>query len=1311
MRRFDGGGRVVGERRFVGLFTSGVYDDSVRHIPLLRRKVEAVLAAAGFVPGSHDARALVHTLETLPRDELFQIADGELYDLALGVLHLQERQRLALFVRRDPFDRFVSCLVYVPRDRYSTELRERMKEILAESFAGEVRAFDVGVGDSPLARTQFVIRAGPGGLPAYDVKAIEARLAEAAQSWDDRLRQALVERCGEERGLELFRRYQAAFPAAYRDDFDAASAVGDVLRIEAMADPGRAEAAALGSHLYRPAGAAPHEVNFKLYRVGAPRPLSDVLPMLENMGFRVISEVPYAVEPAGAPDLVWVRDFVLHALDVPEVDVDSVHERFAETFLRVWNGEADDDGLNRLVVAAGLSWREVVVLRAYYRYQRQIGLAFSQAYTAQAFARNPRPTRLLLELFQARFDPRAKRGRKVRVAAVNAEFRDALTAVAVLDEDRILRRFRSLIRSTLRTNYFQRSAPAPQADGGPKPYLSLKLDSRSIKRLPLPKPLYEVFVYSPRTEAIHLRGGKVARGGVRWSDRPEDFRTEVLGLMKAQMVKNAVIIPVGAKGGFIVKRPPAGGGREELQREAVECYKTMIRGLLDLTDNLRGEAVVPPADLVRHDDDDPYLVVAADKGTATFSDLANAVAAEYGFWLGDAFASGGSAGYDHKAMGITARGAWESVKRHFRELGVDVQRQEVTVVGVGDMSGDVFGNGMLLSAHLRLVGAFNHQHIFVDPDPDPAASLAERRRLFALPRSSWSDYDPALISPGGGVFPRGAKAIALSPEVRARFGIRRGSVAPDELLRALLRAEVDLLWFGGIGTFVKASDESDADAGDRLNDGVRVDARELRCRVVGEGANLGLTQRGRIEFALGGGKLNTDAIDNSGGVDTSDHEVNIKILLGDAVARRRIDLARRDQLLAAMSDDVARLVLRDNYLQGQAISAAEAEGTALLDAQGRMMRDLERAGRLDRRLEFLPDEEALAARRAAGRGLTRPELAVLLAYAKISLHQDLVASDLPDDPQLVHDLGALLSAAAAARVRRRDRPPPAAPRDHRHPRHQQHGQPGRPDLRHPDDGSHRRAADRRRPRLHHQPRRLRATAGVERHRGARRPGAGDAPDEDDPGGREAGRADDACGSCATPANPSTSPPGWRSSGPGRPPCWARSRPSSPGRNGRRSTAAGRSTPVKECRRSWPAGWRASRCWPRCARWWRSPGGSGWGSSEVARVYFGLGARFGLEELRGRAAAGAAGADDDRWQAAAGEALIQDLFAHQSAMTASALTSGAAAAEARDAWLAARQPLVDRLDATLAEIRAAPAGDFAAMLTVANHQLRLLVAEA
>jgi len=991
---FDAQGRVTGERLFAGLFTSTAYNRSPWDIPLLRRKVAWVAARAGFAPNSHDAKALEHILETFPREELFQISDDDLYEMALGILHLQERQRVALFTRRDPYERFVSCFVYVPRDRISSNLRRRIAGILERAFAGKLNDSFVQMVDQPLARLHFLIATTPGEIPAADLKLVESQIAQTSRSWTDAFQEALIAAKGEAAGVGLMRDFRDAFQAGYQVAFDAASAVEDADFVRVALRSSRP-----AINLYRPAGAGANVLHLKLYQAGEKIALSTVLPSLENFGLKVISENPFEIKPAGQKKSVWLHDFAMVSADDAPLDLEKVRANFHEAYGRIWSGEMEDDGFNRLVLVAGLSWRDVTILRAYCKYLRQAAIAFSQTYMEQTLNANPAIAQAVVALFYARFDPAFAGDRAAAEKKIAASILTMLDKVANLDDDRILRRFWNAAANTLRTNAFQTAA-----DGAVKPYLSFKLNSQKIEDLPLPRPMVEVFVYSPRVEAIHLRGGKVARGGIRWSDRREDFRTEILGLMKAQMVKNAVIVPVGSKGGFVVKQPPANGSREALMAEVVDCYKTLIRGLLDITDNLVAGKIVPPPSVVRHDDDDPYLVVAADKGTATFSDIANGVSRDYGFWLDDAFASGGSAGYDHKKMGITARGAWECVKRHFREIGHDIQSADFTCVGVGDMSGDVFGNGMLLSAHTRLVAAFNHLHIFIDPDPDPKASFAERKRLFDLPRSAWSDYDPKVLSKGGGVYERKAKSISLSPEARARFGIDKEQLTPNELIQVLLKAEVDLLFLGGIGTYVKASGESHAEVGDRANDAVRINGATLRCKVVGEGANLGLTQRGRIEAALNGRRLNTDALDNSAGVDTSDHEVNIKIALNEAVTSGALTMARRDDLLAAMTEDVGLLVLRDNYLQSQAVSLAATQSYMLLDQQGRFMRALERQGKLDRAIEYLPDDETLRQRLQLRVGLTRSELSVLLAYAKTSLYEDLLPSDLPDDPQLAEDL-------------------------------------------------------------------------------------------------------------------------------------------------------------------------------------------------------------------------------------------------------------------------------------------------------------------
>jgi glutamate dehydrogenase len=1006
VKRFDNAGAVCAERRFIGLYTHTAYSSSPRQIPVLRRKAERVLERSGFARGSHDHKALVEILETYPRDELFQITEDELYEIALGILHLGERRRVRLFVRRDAFGRFLSCLVYLPLERYNTDVRRRIEQILTDAFNGTSVDFSARVSESVLARLHIVVYTEPGTTGDHDLPAIEAAIAVATRTWSDDLQDALIGELGEDRAGGLFRRYGDAFPVAYRDDFTAVAAVADIQRIERLDPEGD-----LDMSLYQPLKSPVDHMAFKLLRSGEPILLSDVLPLLENMGVKITDERPFEVTPVDrAP--VWIYDFGLDCGEGVEFQTDHVRQVFQDAFAQVWRGAIENDGFNRLVLSAELTWREIALLRAIAKYLRQAGTTFSQAYMEETLTGNPELARLLVQLFHLRFTPQRPRGIETEVRELVREIEGALDAVAGLDEDRILRSFLSVILAMLRTNYFQSGQ-----DHGPKAYLSFKLDPAGIPDLPAPRPMFEIFVYSPRMEGIHLRAGKIARGGIRWSDRREDFRTEILGLMKAQTVKNAVIVPTGAKGGFVLKRPPA--DRDALRDEVVECYRTLVRGLLDLTDNLVGGEVVAPPEVVCHDGDDPYLVVAADKGTATFSDIANALSAEYDFWLGDAFASGGSTGYDHKGMGITARGAWESVKRHFSELEIDIGRTDFTVVGVGDMSGDVFGNGMLLSRRIKLIGAFDHRHVFLDPDPDPEQSFEERARLFALPSSSWADYDEKLISPGGGVFPRAAKTIPLSPEVRAALAVDAKTLPPNEVIRALLRAPVDLFWNGGIGTFVKAKHETHAEVGDRMSDAIRVDAEELRCRVVGEGGNLGLTQRARIAYALRGGGVTMDAIDNSAGVDCSDHEVNIKILLNGIVSEGDLTEARRNALLAEMTDEVADLVLRDNYEQTQVISTSSAQAASMVDVHARYMRSLEQAGRLDRALEFLPDDETLAERKSAERGLTAPELAIMLSYTKISLYEELLASDLPDDRHLANDFEHYFPTAIQERFRDR----------------------------------------------------------------------------------------------------------------------------------------------------------------------------------------------------------------------------------------------------------------------------------------------------
>ncbi len=995
VKKFGPDGEVTGERRFLGLYTSAAYKNSPREIPLIRHKVERVLRRAGFPPASHDHKALLEIIESYPRDSLFQMDSDELFEVAMGILGLGERQRVRLFVRHDPLDRFVECLVTIPRDRFNTENRERVGRILLEAFGGSHLDWTLQRSESVLVRALYIVHCAKGTPTDYDVSEIESRLARETRAWTDDLRSALIEAHGEDEGIELHRRYERAFPLAYRADWPASAAVADVEHIEQLA-------AGNGPimSLYRPSSGQVGTLRSKLFSAGRVS-LSDVLPTFEHMGATVIDERPYEIAPAGETK-AWIYDFGLRCV---AEDVERVGDLFQEAFLAARRDELEDDGLNGLVLRAALTGREVTIIRAVAKYLRQAGIAFSDAYMERTLLGHPAIATLLVKLFCARFDPqRRDRGAAERL---RREVEEAVDAVESLDEDRILRSFLSVVCAILRTNYFRIGSGEEDPVGDPgthRPYLSFKLDPTKIATLPAPRPRFEIFVYSPRFEGVHLRGGKVARGGLRWSDRREDFRTEILGLMKAQMVKNALIVPVGSKGGFVLKRPPVEGGREALAQEGIACYRMFLSGLLDVTDNIRSGEVVPPDRVVRYDDDDPYLVVAADKGTATFSDIANEVSAAYDFWLGDAFASGGSQGYDHKQMGITAGGAWESVKRHFRALERDIQQTDFTVAGIGDMSGDVFGNGMLLSRHIKLVAAFNHMHVFLDPDPDAERSFAQRRRLFELPRSSWTDYDQSLISEGGGVYPRTAKSIALSPQVREVLAIEDSELAPNDLIRAILRAPVDLLWNGGIGTYVKASSETHADAGDKANDALRVDGRELRCSVVGEGGNLGFTQRGRIEYALGGGRINTDAIDNVAGVNCSDHEVNIKILLGSLIAAGEMTRQQRNELLAEMTEAVGDQVLYGSYTQTQALSIGLAQAPSMIDVHARLIHQLVQVTGLNRELEFLPDDETISERKAAHQGLVAPELAVVMAYCKIFLYAQLLESDLPEDPYLAHDL-------------------------------------------------------------------------------------------------------------------------------------------------------------------------------------------------------------------------------------------------------------------------------------------------------------------
>lgn len=992
VKRYGADGKPSGEVRFVGLFTAEAYDEPAHGVPLVRAKVARVMARAGKAPSSHNEKRLRNILETYPRDELFQASEDDLLAAALGILHLYDRPRVRLFERRDPFDRFAAVLLFVPRERYDSDLRQRAGEILAEAYGGRVSAYQPAFPDAPLARVHFIISFSPGDHLEPNLKAVEAQIAAAARTWEDRFSSA-VRASGRSTPevADMVARYAEAFTAGYRERYDAGEALTDIAVIESLTPqtPVRVRA-------FRRAADSKTQLRFKLYRPGSPAPLADVLPILENMGLKAMVESGFPILPAGGRR-VYVHEFELDDQHGEHLVFDDIKSAFEDAFTAIWTGATENDGFNRMVLELSISWREAALIRALCRYRQQSGLDPSQRVQETALSNHPGVARLILDLFRTKFDPAISADlgeRAAQAVAVMDEIVQALQQVDSLDDDRVLRRLALLVGAIKRTNYYQLGE-----DGAPKPYISFKVASGELSDLPLPKPYREIFVWATHIEGVHLRFGPVARGGLRWSDRRDDFRTEVLGLVKAQQTKNAVIVPVGSKGGFYPKQLPKGGAPDAVRGEAVRAYKTFLSGLLDITDNLDPEGhVIRPAGVVAHDGDDPYLVVAADKGTATFSDIANGVAESYGFWLGDAFASGGSAGYDHKEMGITARGAWEAVKRHFRELGKDIQSEPFTVVGVGDMSGDVFGNGMLLSTQIRLQAAFDHRHIFLDPNPDVAKSYAERERMFALPRSSWDDYDRKAISKGGGVFARSLKSIPLSREVRAMLGVEAEALSPAELMNAILKAPAELLYLGGIGTYVKAAREGNAEVGDKANDAVRVSAGDLRVKVVGEGANLGLTQAGRIEFALRGGRVNTDAIDNSAGVDSSDHEVNIKILTGMLERTGILDRKKRDKLLKSMTADVASHVLDHNYDQTLALSLMDLDAAGELEPHARYMAHLESRGQLDRAVEGLPDASVIAERRQAGKGLTRPEEAVLLAYGKLELKGDMAASPVADDP-------------------------------------------------------------------------------------------------------------------------------------------------------------------------------------------------------------------------------------------------------------------------------------------------------------------------
>ncbi|EJN18263.1 NAD-glutamate dehydrogenase [Pseudomonas sp. GM80] len=998
IREIDADGKVIKEHRFMGLYTSSVYGESVRVIPFIRRKVEEIETRSGFQSKAHLGKELAQVLEVLPRDDLFQTPVDELFTTVMSIVQIQERNKIRVFLRKDPYGRFCYCLAYVPRDIYSTEVRQKIQQVLMERLKASDCEFWTFFSESVLARVQLILRVDPKNRLDIDPVLLEKEVVQACRSWQDDYAALTVESFGEAHGTNVLADFPKGFPAGYRERFAAHSAVVDMQHLLSLNEKNP-----LVMSFYQPLGqvSGQRELHCKLYHADTPLALSDVLPILENLGLRVLGEFPYRLRHTNGREF-WIHDFAFTAAEGLDLDIQQLNDTLQDAFVHIVRGEAENDAFNRLVLTAGLPWRDVALLRAYARYLKQIRLGFDLGYIASTLNNHTDIARELTRLFKTRFylarklsdDDLEDKQQRLEQAILTA-----LDDVQVLNEDRILRRYLDLIKATLRTNFYQ-----TDANGQNKSYFSFKFNPHAIPELPKPVPKFEIFVYSPRVEGVHLRFGNVARGGLRWSDREEDFRTEVLGLVKAQQVKNSVIVPVGAKGGFLPRRLPLGGSRDEIAAEGIACYRIFISGLLDITDNLKDGALVPPLNVVRHDDDDPYLVVAADKGTATFSDIANGIAIDYGFWLGDAFASGGSAGYDHKKMGITAKGAWVGVQRHFRERGINVQEDSITVVGVGDMAGDVFGNGLLMSDKLQLVAAFNHLHIFIDPNPNPATSFVERQRMFDLPRSAWTDYDTSIMSEGGGIFSRSAKSIAISPQMQERFDIKADKLTPTELLNALLKAPVDLLWNGGIGTYVKASTESHADVGDKANDALRVNGNELRCKVVGEGGNLGMTQLGRVEFGLNGGGSNTDFIDNAGGVDCSDHEVNIKILLNEVVQAGDMTDKQRNQLLASMTDEVGNLVLGNNYKQTQALSLAARRAYARIAEYKRLMGDLEGRGKLDRAIEFLPTEEQINERIAEGHGLTRPELSVLISYSKIDLKEQLLGSLVPDDDYLTRDM-------------------------------------------------------------------------------------------------------------------------------------------------------------------------------------------------------------------------------------------------------------------------------------------------------------------
>lgn len=995
INKFNDDGKIVGEYRFIGLFTSVVYYQSSKLIPIIRTKIQHVKELSGLPVNGYSGKALASIIESLPRDELFQASEQDLLTLCMGIVSLSIHRTARIFIREDKYKRFLSCMVFVPKTLFSTRTREKIEYVLEDNLKGTVVDHYTMVTDSPLARVNLIVKIdNKEDFPVYSVDDIEDSIEQIITSWQDKLLKEFHFCYDKAKVDTLFSNYSNAFSAGYIERYSAYNARWDVQAIEETLNSKE-----IKFDLYETCEEL-DILQLKIFNLGNQLSLSDIMPILENMGLNIIDEHTYQVQPAHCDTHIWIHHFRLKpSVEHGEIRLFDIKKNFETVMKYTWEGIIENDFFNQLVIKARVKWRDIIMLRSYAKFLRQIRFPYSQDAIEKTFATHPNITSKIVELFKVRFSPEAIENRDKKQQEIIDAINESLVDVSDVTQDRIILKYIDVIKATVRTNFFQLNA-----DGKHKEHVSYKFLSEQIPDLPLPFPYAEIFVYSSRVEGTHLRGGKVARGGLRWSDRKEDFRTEVLGLMKAQMTKNTVIVPVGSKGGFVVKQPPSSKNRNAFLEEGIECYKTFLRGLLDITDNIVKGSITPPQNLIRHDGDDPYLVVAADKGTATFSDIANSISAEYNFWLDDAFASGGSAGYDHKKMGITAKGAWVSVQRHFREMGINIQKTDFTVVGIGDMGGDVFGNGMLLSEHIRLVAAFNHMHIFIDPNPDAATSFAERKRLFEMPRSSWDDYNRELMSDGGGIFRRNVKSIKLTEQIKTALDIMEDELTPEQLIQAILKSPVDLLWNGGIGTYIKSTDELHTDVGDRANDGLRVNGKDLQCKVIGEGGNLGVTQLGRIEYTRHGGRMNTDFIDNSAGVDCSDKEVNIKIALKEAISNKSLDEQNRNDLLEKMTDNVSDLVLYDNICQAQAITIQELQGHRLVEPQQRLMHKLERDGSLNRSVEHLPEDDELSARIAVQRGLTRPELSVLLSYSKLDLYDNLLDSQLPDEDYFIIDL-------------------------------------------------------------------------------------------------------------------------------------------------------------------------------------------------------------------------------------------------------------------------------------------------------------------